>query len=206
MTLPTLVQNSYTSFVRDHGRYEEEGRGWNARETTIIATTKQFLERSFSVKVRVKELEGLLGPEDVDVDLRRILKEARDERGRKNHEVSPRYVMKHATFGGSNIFQLFDTSEKPNHLVASRRRWLESQGRDDARQENGRNEWYDLGYQGAKAKAPPCSNSTLQTPLPQQSSSSAREEENHWEVMEERRRRRIAFENLAKGMLRYLDI
>ena len=101
-------------------------------------------------------------------------------------------------YGGSDIFQLFDTAEKPNHLVASRRRWLESQGSNDA---NGRNERYDLGYQAAKAKAPPCTNSTLQTPLPQQSSSSAREEEDHWEVMEERRRRRIAFENLAKRML-----
>ena len=85
------------------------------------------------------------------------------------------------------------------------RRWLESQGRDGERQENGQNEWHDLGYQGAKAEAPPCSNSTLQTPLPQQSSSSAREEEDQWEVTAERRRRRIAFENLAKGMLRYLD-
>ena len=56
-----------------------------------------------------------------------------------------------------------------------------------------------------QAKAPPCSNSTPQTPLPQQSSSSAREEEDHSEVREERRRRRIAFENLAKSMLRYLD-
>ena len=65
----------------------------------------------------------------------------------ENLEVSLRYVLKHATYRGSNIFQLFDTSEKPNHFVASRRRWLESQGSDDARQENGRNEWYDLGYQ-----------------------------------------------------------
>ena len=64
---------------------------------------------------------------------------------------------------------------------------------------------YELEYQGAKAKAPPCSGSTLQTLLPQQSLSSAREED-HWVVMEDRRRRRIAFENLAKGMLRYLDI
>ena len=32
MTPPTLVQNSISSFVRDHGRHEEEGRGWNARE------------------------------------------------------------------------------------------------------------------------------------------------------------------------------
>ena len=116
--------------------------------------------------------------------------------------------MKHANYGGSNIFQLFDTTEIPNHLVVSRRRWLESQWRDDERQESGRNEWYDLGYQGARAKAPPCPDSTSHTPLPQQSSSSAREEEeeeDHWELREERRRRRIAFKNLAKSMLRYLD-
>ena len=80
MTPPTPVQNSYTSKERDHGRYEEEGRGWNARERTVIARTKQFLERSYSVKVRVEELEGLLGPEDVHVDFRRFLKEARNER------------------------------------------------------------------------------------------------------------------------------
>ena len=57
--------------MRDHGRYEEEGRGWNARERTIIARTKQHLERSSSVKVQVEEFEALLGPEDVDVDLKR---------------------------------------------------------------------------------------------------------------------------------------
>ena len=82
---------------------------------------------------------------------------------------------------------------------------MESQGRDDARQESGTNEWYDLGYQGARAKAPPCPNSTLQTPLPRQSSSAIEGEDHHWELREERRSRRIAFENLAKGMLRYLD-
>ena len=109
-------------------------------------------------------------------------------------EVSLRYVSKHTNFVCSNIFQLFDTTEKPNH-----------QARDDAKQGSGRNEWYDLGCQCARAKAPPCPCSTLQTPLPQKSSSSAREEEDHWELREERRRRRIAFENLAKSMLRYLD-
>ena len=41
--------------------------------------------------------------------------------------------------------------------------------------------------------------------MPQQSSSSAGEEEDQWDVMEDKRRRRIAFENLAKGMLRYVD-
>ena len=93
----------------------------------------------------------------------------------------------------------------PNHIVANRRQWLESQVRDDARHESGRNEWYDRGYQGARAKAPPCPDSTSHTPLPLQSSSSAREEEDHWELREERRRRRISFENVAKSMLRYLD-
>ena len=87
MTPPTPVQNSYTSFVRDHGRYEEERRVWNARERTIITRTKQFLERSRSVKVQVEALEALLGQKDVYVDLKRILKEARDEQGRKISET-----------------------------------------------------------------------------------------------------------------------
>ena len=81
------LQNSYTSFEREQGSYEGEGRGLNARERTIIARTKQYLESSYSVKVRVEELEELLGPEDVDVDFRRILKEARGERGRKIFET-----------------------------------------------------------------------------------------------------------------------
>ena len=72
MTPPTPMQNSCTSFVRYHGRYEEEGRGWNARERTIIARIKQHLGRSFSVKVQVDASEDLLGPDDVEVDLRRI--------------------------------------------------------------------------------------------------------------------------------------
>ena len=35
------------------------------------------------MKVQVEALEELLGPEDVDVDFRRVLKEARDDQGRK---------------------------------------------------------------------------------------------------------------------------
>ena len=129
----------------------------------------------------------------------------KDCQGQKTLRSSLKYVLKYATGRGSNIFQLFDTSEKPNHFVASRRRWLESQGRNGARQEIGQNEWYDLEHQGAKAKAPPSLDSTLQTPLPQQSSSSARAEEGHWVVMEDSRRRRIAFVYLGNGMLRYRD-
>ena len=146
---------------------------------------EDYLASCAQVIVDIEVVESLLRPE--------------------NLEVSLRYVLKHATRRGSNVFQLFNTSEKPNHFVASRRRRLENQGRDGARQENGQNEWHDIEYQGARAKAPPCNETTLQTPLLQQSSSSAGEEEGHWVLMEDRRRRRVAFENQAKEMLRYHD-
>ena len=103
MTPPTPMQNSYIFVEREQGSYEEEGRGWNARERTIIAKTKQFLERSYSVKVRMEELQDLLGPGDIDVDFRRILKEARDERG-------------------CNIFDTF-SSDDLFFLVAEWSRW-----------------------------------------------------------------------------------
>ena len=70
---------------------------------------------------------------------------------------------------------------------------------------SGKHEWLEIEYQRAQAEAPPSPNNTLQTILLQQSSSSAREEEDHWILMEDRRRRRVAFDNLAKEMLRYLD-
>ena len=47
-------------------------------------------------------------------------------------------------------------------------------GKNGARQESGQNEWHDIEFQGALAKAPPCPDRTLKTPLLQQSSSSAR--------------------------------
>ena len=159
--------------------------GWSRDEKRVIEAVEDYLEKRARVIVKIDLVESLLMPE--------------------NFEVSLRYVLKHANYASSNIFQFFDTTEKPNHLVASRRRWLESQARDDARQESGRNEWYDFGNQGGRAKVPPCPNSTLQTPLPQQSLSSAREEENQWTLWGKRRRRRIVFENLAKSMLRYFD-
>ena len=58
-----------------------------------------------------------------------------------------------------------------------------------------------IEYQGAVAKAPPCPESTLRTPLPQQSSSSTRD----WVLMEDRRRQSSAFKNVAKDMLRSLE-
>ena len=95
--------------------------GWSQDEKKVIDAVEDYLENC----AQVVEIELVERPE--------------------NLEVSLRYVMKHATYRSSNIFQLFDTSEKSNHFVASRRRWLESQGSDEATQESGRNEWYDFG-------------------------------------------------------------
>ena len=63
------------------GRFVVEDQMWSAKERTIIARTKQYLEESYSVKVEAEELEELHSPDDVDVDARRILKEARDAKG-----------------------------------------------------------------------------------------------------------------------------
>ena len=61
---------------------------------------EDYLESCAQVIVDIDVVERLLRPE--------------------NLEVSLKYVLKHATSRGSNIFQHFDTSEKPNHFVASR--------------------------------------------------------------------------------------
>ena len=55
---------------------------WNARDRTVIAKPKQHLEEGDSLKAEVEELESLLGPEDSDVDFRRILEEARNKKSR----------------------------------------------------------------------------------------------------------------------------
>ena len=59
-------------------------------------------------------------------------------------------------------------------------------------------------YQGGMAKAPPCPERTLNTPMPQQSSLSSRDEESQWVAVEDRRKRRVTFEEMAKRMLGYL--
>ena len=78
---PTPLQNSDSSFQEEQEHLVVEDHMWSARERTIIARTKKYLDESYSLKVEVEELEDLLGPDDTDVDLRRILKEARDEKG-----------------------------------------------------------------------------------------------------------------------------
>ena len=59
-------------------------------------------KKSYSVKVEVEELESLLGPDDSDVDFRRIMTEARDERVHKIFEN----------------FETFSSDDLSNFLVA----------------------------------------------------------------------------------------
>ena len=80
MRPPTPLQNSYSSFEEEQENFEVEDEMWSAKDKTIIAKTKQHLEESKSLKAEIEELESLLGPEDSDVDFRRISEEARDRK------------------------------------------------------------------------------------------------------------------------------
>ena len=111
--LPTPLQNSYSSFEEAQGHFEVEDQTWSARDRTVIAGTKQYLEESKSLKIEVEELESLLGPDDSDVDFRRILEEARGERG-------------------CAIFETFSSEGPSEFLVIIRMRWDEHQRRLNA--------------------------------------------------------------------------
>ena len=76
---------------------------FGARDRTVIASTKQYLEESKSLKVEVEELESLVGPDDSDADFRRILEEAREKFG--------------------TIFDTFSTDGPRAFLLVSSTRW-----------------------------------------------------------------------------------
>ena len=86
------------------------------------------------------------------------------------------YILAHAKRRGSRIFEIFSTKEKSDHLMASRNRWLEHEGKRVAQQDRWPSDLPDVNYEGTMAKAPPCPERRMRTPLPQQSSSSTREE------------------------------
>ena len=102
---------------------ESGKKAWNDRESDgvrwkrrILEAVEDYLEDCAHlkvdievVKVDVEVLDSLLKPENQEVSL-------------------SRYVLKYSTRRGSNMFQLSDTSEWPNHFVASRRRKWESEG------------------------------------------------------------------------------
>ena len=74
--------------------------------------------------------------------------------------------------------------------MASRGRWLELQGKKAARKLA--NDWRDIVNQRVMAKV-------FRAPR------GCRDEASQWVAVEDRRRRRVAFEETAKGILRYLE-
>ena len=75
---------------------------------------------------------------------------------------------------------------KCDHFVASRNRRLEYNGKRVAEQERPHSDPKDMNYEGTTAKASPCPERRIRTPLPQQSSSSTRKEESQWSAQERR--------------------
>ena len=149
----------------------------------VMDAVEDYLENCAHVIVDIEVVESLLRPENLEVSLK----------------VRPEAL----NYKRQQYFPALRHIRETGPLCGKQKKMVGESGK--RRQETGQNEWHDIEYQGDGAKVPPCPDSTLQTPLPQQSSSSAREEEGRWVLMEDRRRRDIAFENLAKEMLRYLD-
>ena len=145
---------------------EEQRSIWSSQERKVIAAVENYLERCDHIQVEIAALELFMGQEEAEVCLR--------------------YILTHVKRRGSRIFEIFDTKEKNDHLVASRRRWLEHQGERVALQERRQNDWQDIKYEGIMAKTPPCSERRTRTPS----------------SVEDRCRRRVAFEDVAKRMLR----
>ena len=116
-------------------------------------------------------------------------------------EVCLRYILKYSTRGGSNIFQLSDTKEKMDHFVANRRRWLERQGEKVDLQESWQTERHDIQVPRTNGKSP----SVPQEDFENAAAAAKLVVIRRWVSVEDRRRRRVAFEETAKGMLRYLE-
>ena len=60
MMPPTPLQNSNDTCGEEQGRFKVEDQMWSARERTIIARTKRYLEETRTIKVDIEELEDLL--------------------------------------------------------------------------------------------------------------------------------------------------
>ena len=118
---PTPQQSSQSSTEATHwqaevedqesGSCEKEFEGehrWAARDRTVIARMEQDLNKNDSMRVAIKELESLLGPEDSEVNLRQILKCARRKKG-------------------GRIFDILSSKGQNEHLASSRVRWNERQ-------------------------------------------------------------------------------
>ena len=103
--------------LMDGGKRHGRAESWiELGGTRVMEAVEDYLENCANVKVDIEVLECLMEPE--------------------NHDIFLRYILQYSTRGGSNIFQLFDTSKRQDHFVANRKRWLEGHGKNGARQES----------------------------------------------------------------------
>ena len=78
---PTPLQSSHTSYEERQWQIEVEDQILDARDRTVSARTKQYLEKGDGMKVEVEESQSLLCPEDSEADFRRIFEEGRNKQG-----------------------------------------------------------------------------------------------------------------------------
>ena len=100
MLPPMPQQSSHSSTDERQWQAEMEVQGsiWSARERTEIAMMENYLDKSDELRVQVRELEHLMGPEDSEVNLMYILTKG---------------------IRSNSILEIFSTSGS-DHFVASR--------------------------------------------------------------------------------------
>ena len=119
MMPPTPQQSSYSSIegMQRQTEMEDQGCGWTAHDRTVIAKMEKYLNESDCLKLEIDQLELLLGPQDSEDNLSHILRNARRRGG---------------------IFEIFNSKEKSEHLVASEVRFDERQMLEAVQEERAR--------------------------------------------------------------------
>ena len=130
------------------------------------------------MKVEVEELESLLGPEDSEVDFRRVLGEGRNKKGRA-------------------IFDTFSSEGPREFSVVSRTRWDEHQRKLGTQKEESRGlaqeveeleeSQGEMDYEGSPVRAPPNARRRRTPPMLLQNSFSSANERQWQADLEERR-------------------
>ena len=84
----TPQQNSNSSYdkLQWQTEMEVEGSSWSSCERKVIAKIEAYLNKHDNVKVEVEELKLMVGPEDSEVNLRKISMNA-SKSGRKCFEI-----------------------------------------------------------------------------------------------------------------------
>ena len=105
MMPPTPQQSSYSSIeaMQWQTEMEVQGSSWNASERTDIAEMEQYLNESDCIKLEIEELELPLGPEDPEVNMT--------------------YILRNANRRGGRIFEIFKSKAECGGMSVRGSRW-----------------------------------------------------------------------------------